>query len=237
MVTSSAVPVVELGRAQALMRGDRLGTLERAAIEQIRRDARGPEGVAIGLAEPDGFDASLDHPEHIHPAHPARAHPAGPRHRAPQGRVFLGRDPGRGEIGLRLVVDRHGVVLAAFFLEPQPPALALLVVVLHAHADDGRDTRKAVDHHAQQGAIAQAWEGRRVDGVQQQPRFGWLQHRRLTRPDDVGRPAHRGGRVGGHHLPDHQPVEEAADGGQMLLDRGGAILALHLFDVGGHRDR
>ena len=34
------------------MRGDRLGALERAAIEQIRRDARGPEGVAIGLAEP-----------------------------------------------------------------------------------------------------------------------------------------------------------------------------------------
>ena len=46
--------VVELGRARALMRGDRLGALERAAIEQIRRDARGPEGVVIGLAEPDG---------------------------------------------------------------------------------------------------------------------------------------------------------------------------------------
>ena len=34
-----------------------------------------------------------------------------------------------------------------------------------------------------------------------------------------------------------QPIEEAADGGQMLLDRGGAIQALHLFDVGGHGDR
>ena len=41
-------PVVELGRARALMRGDRLGALERTAIEQIRRDTRGPEGVAIG---------------------------------------------------------------------------------------------------------------------------------------------------------------------------------------------
>ena len=40
--------------------------------------------------------------------------------------------------GLRLVVDWDGVALAAFFLEPQPPALALLVVVLDAHADDGR---------------------------------------------------------------------------------------------------
>ena len=78
--------------------------------------------VAIGLAEVDGCDAPLDHPERIHPAHPARAEPACPRHRAPQGRVFLGRDPGGVEIGvergLRLVVDRDGVVLAAFFLEP-----------------------------------------------------------------------------------------------------------------------
>ena len=72
---------------------------------------------------------------------------------------------------------------------------------------------------------------------EQLPRFGWLQHRRLARPDDVCRPAHRGGRVGGHHLPDHQPIEQTADGGQMLLDRGGAIPAVHLVDVGGHRDR
>ena len=41
-------PVVELGRARALLRRDRLYALERAAVEQIRRDTRGPEGVAIG---------------------------------------------------------------------------------------------------------------------------------------------------------------------------------------------
>ena len=72
---------------------------------------------------------------------------------------------------------------------------------------------------------------------EQLPRFGWLQHRRLARPADVGRPAHRGGRVGGHHLAGHQPIEQAADGGQGLLDRGGAIPAVHLVDVGGHGDR
>ena len=59
-------PVVELGRARALMRGDPLSALERAVIEQIRRDAGGPEGVAIGFAEPDGLHAPLDHPEDIH---------------------------------------------------------------------------------------------------------------------------------------------------------------------------
>ena len=41
-------PVVELGRARALLRRDRLCALERAAVEQIRRYTRGPEGVAIG---------------------------------------------------------------------------------------------------------------------------------------------------------------------------------------------
>ena len=121
------------------MRGDSLGALERTAIEQVGGDAGGPKGVAIGLTESDGGDAPLDHPEHIHPAHPVRAESACARHRAPQGRPFLGGDPGGGEKdverGLRLVVDRHGVVLAAFFLEPQPPALALLVVVLDAQVD------------------------------------------------------------------------------------------------------
>ena len=97
----------------------------------------------LASAEPDGFNAALDHPKYVDAAHPTGAHPARARHRAPQGRVFLGRDPGRGEIGvkigLRLVVDRDGVVLPAFFLEPDPPALTLLVVVLDAHADNGRD--------------------------------------------------------------------------------------------------
>ena len=36
------------GRARALLRRDRLCAPERAAVEQIRRDTRGPEGVAIG---------------------------------------------------------------------------------------------------------------------------------------------------------------------------------------------
>ena len=67
------------------MRGERLGALERAAIEQIRRDPSGPGGVAIGLAEPDGFDAPLDHPEDIHPAHPARTESARPRRGSQSG--------------------------------------------------------------------------------------------------------------------------------------------------------
>ena len=61
---------------------------------------------------------------------------------------------------------------AAFCLEPPPPARALLVVVLDAQADAGRDAGNAVDHHGQPGAIAQPAAGRRVDGVQPPPRVG-----------------------------------------------------------------
>ena len=47
------------------------------------------------------------------------------------------------------------------------------------------------------------------------------------------RPAHRRRRVGRHDLPDDQKIKQAPDRRQMLLDRGGAIRALHGFDVGG----
>ena len=54
-----------------------------------------------------------------------------PRQRSPQRRTSLGRAPGGlkigVEIGLLLVVNRQGVMLAAFLAKPQPPALALLV--------------------------------------------------------------------------------------------------------------
>ena len=43
--------------------------------------------------------------------------------------------------------------------------------------------------------------------------------------------------LAGHHLPDHQPIAQPTEGGQVLLDRGRAIPAVHLVDVGGHGDR
>ena len=46
-------PIIELGRARALMRGHLLRMFEQPAIREIDRDAGGPEGVAAEL----GFDA------------------------------------------------------------------------------------------------------------------------------------------------------------------------------------
>ena len=136
------------------------------------------------------------HPEHIHPAHPARAEARPPAASSATGaRLSRPRRDRRRERpppcgGLA----RRG---ACRFFPGAAATSACPAGSSPPRACQRRPRRgKAVDHHAQQ-----------------QPRFGGLQDRRLARPDDVGRPAHRGGRVGGHHLPGHQPIEQPTDGG------------------------
>src|SRR6516164_1174197 len=67
-------------------------------------------------------------------------------------------DPGGGEIlvdeGFELVVRRHLVALSAFLVQPHPPALIAWVIVIDLHGDDGANAREAVDHDANQRAIA-----------------------------------------------------------------------------------
>jgi hypothetical protein len=48
------------------------------------------------------------------------------------------------EIVLEQMVRRHLVLLAAFFVQPRPPALALRVIVLDVHVQRGRDPGEAV---------------------------------------------------------------------------------------------
>jgi len=48
---------------------------------------------------------------------------------------------------LELVVDRHLVALAAFLMQPEPPALAGRVMVLDPQGHGRTDARKGVDHH------------------------------------------------------------------------------------------
>jgi hypothetical protein len=154
--------IVELRRSRAFMRGDSLGALDRAAVQQIGCDAGSPEGVAVWrVAEAGVRAAALDHAKSIDAAQAGLAEAAFFRHGAEQ-RPF-GRVAERGQVGveifLRLVMDRHGMRFAAFFGQPQPPPFALLGVVLDVHADDGRDAGEAKDHDPDQRAIAQ---GRRL---------------------------------------------------------------------------
>ena len=141
---------------------------------------------------------------------------------------------------LELVVRRHVVALAAFLVQPQPPALAVGKIVLDLHPNDGADPRKAVDHDADQRAVAQPDERRHLplesvlgldgfchlDAGEQSARLVLAQDRRLAALDDVLGAAHRMRRVDRQHLADDEPVEQHADRRQVLLDgrpRRGAL--------------
>ncbi len=64
------------------------------------------------------------------------------------------------------------------------------------------------------------------------PPLGAFQHRRLAGLHDVLRAAHGGGRVGGHHLADHQPVEQHPPGGELLLHARRRVGLLQCLDIG-----
>jgi hypothetical protein len=113
---------------------------------------------------------------------------------------------------------RQLVPFATPFVQPKPPPFALLVVVLHAHADHCTHAGKTVDHHPDQGAIAQPANGVKVNMVDHCPCFLGAQHRRAAGLDHVLGSPHGVGRVGRQHLLGDQGVEQHAQGGQVLLD-------------------
>ena len=83
---------------------------------------------------------------------------------------FRGVDIGV-EIGFEVVMRRHLVALAAFLMQPHPPALAVGVIVLDAHGDDRADAREGEGHHRDQRAVAEAHESRDIDAVDQLARL------------------------------------------------------------------
>jgi hypothetical protein len=56
--------------------------------------------------------------------------------------------------GLELVVRGHFVALAAFLVQADPPRLALGVVILDPHRDDGADPGKGRGHDRNQRPVA-----------------------------------------------------------------------------------
>ena len=141
------------------------------------------------------------------------------------------------EIGLEIVMRRHFMALAAFLMQPHPPALAVGVVVLDAHGDDRADAGEGEGHHRNQRPIAQPDDGRRVDAVQQLAGLFAGQHRGLAGLDDVLRSAHRMGRIGRDDLAGDQPVEQHAYRGEVLLDRRLLKILAERLDIGGDMQR
>jgi len=135
------------------------------------------------------------------------------------------------------VVRRHLVVLAALLVKTYPPTLAHRVIVLEAHRGGRTGAGEGEEEGADQRTVAQAHHTVGRDAGEQ--RLGLLarRHARLAHGRAVPRPAHSRGWAVRHHLADHQPVEQHADGGHLLLHREGGALAADLLHVGGHVHR
>ena len=69
------------------------------------------------------------------------------------------------------------MLLAAFFVEPDPEAAVLPVDVGHGHAEGRADAGEGKDQETDQSRVAQAYCCRGVDTVEQLARFGRRQYR------------------------------------------------------------
>jgi hypothetical protein len=113
------------------MRRHDLRVFERAASLQISRDAGCSKRVTADLDLHAALAAAaLDHASSVDAVHSVAGELAGATaSRAEEGAPFVAGDAGGTNVlieeGFELVVRRHLVSLAAFFVEADPPALAV----------------------------------------------------------------------------------------------------------------
>lgn len=127
--------------------------------------------------------------------------------------------------------------LAAFFMQPYPGATALDKHILHSHGDRRADPGKGVDHQADQRAIAQAFNRLAIDRVEEETGLFGGEHRRLAFLHRILRASHGTRRIVGNDLADHEPIEQHANGREMLFHGRRGQPALQGFNIGGHMDR
>lgn len=242
-LTGVACAVIEFGCLRIRVSGHALGVLQGAAGVQVGCYAGCPEGVIANLLSDAG--------EPCPPAH----HVIGPLSvewpitqraaaavRCPEEKAFrivpqIGKGDVVIEIGLQAVVDRHLVDLAAFFPQPQPPALAFGEVIFAPTGKGGRDPREGEHHQADQSPVAVSDRVLQLDWVEELAGLFRDQHRRLAAPRRVFRATHRMGRVGREDLACDQPVKEHPERRQVLLHRRRLIMGRHGLNVGGYMDR
>jgi hypothetical protein len=157
-------PIIKLGGAWALMGCHGLGVLKRIPVARN-------EWLPIGAMMP------ADHAPGVDPVHGVAGGFTGATARRAEERAFVVTgDPSHPDVfveeGFELVVCRHFVALAAFFVEADPPALSVGDVILDPHGDDGADTGERIGHDPDQGAVAQANEGRDVYALDQARALG-----------------------------------------------------------------
>ena len=111
------------------------------------------------------------------------------------------------------------------------------VVIGHPHRQRRAHPCEAVHHEADHGAIAYADKRAGVDRIEEAAGLPGRQHRCLAGFHNVAGTPYRAGRVEGHDLANHEPVEQHPDGRQVLLDRRRRVDLGELLDVRGHHHR
>ena len=157
----------------------------------------------------------------------------------PKERRFLFiPDAGSIEIGIEVclsIVMRGDLMpLTAFFVEPNPPALSVLVIIFGVHVDHRRDACEGKTHEGNERPIAEANKRIELDRVEEGTRLVGFEHRRLATLHDMLRPSHGCGRIHWNDLTRDEKIEEHPDRGQVLLHgRSGARM---IFNVRGDDD-
>src|SRR5271166_6760321 len=122
--------VIQLRGARALVCGHKLRVFQRAAVVEISGDAGRTKTVATDAGlQASRSSAALNHVPGIDAVHRSlRQQPRATERRAEEGRLAGVANPGGlgvfVEIGFEVVMRRHLVALAAFFVQSHPPALA-----------------------------------------------------------------------------------------------------------------
>jgi hypothetical protein len=123
------------------------------------------------LREPRSDGPALDHVEGAALVESRRSElAAAPGDAAKERPLLVTRDTRRGEVGIDLglgiVMGGQLVKLPHLLVEPEPPTLAVLVVVRDPHVDDGADPGKGVNHDADERPVAQTDHGVGLDRVE-----------------------------------------------------------------------
>ena len=234
-------PIIKLRRSRTLMCRHGLRVFQRAAVSKIGGDPGRPKTVVADRRhDAGGFGSPPHHAPGVRLIHRllGQHRRAMSLRRAEQPALLVVGDACRRDISVkrlgRGVMTGHGVLLAALLVQAQHPRRAARPEILDLHCQCSGDARIAIGEGGDQRSVAQVAHSLGWDAVDQPPPFVALQHRRLARLDDVLGAADRGGRVVRHHLADHQPVEQHADGSELLLHTRGRRAGLQCLDVGAH---
>ena len=219
------------------MSGDSLGLFDGSAVADEDGDSGCPEGVtASGCREAGTFGAPFDHTERVVAGQTLSSQAALSVKRSEEGSLLvLQIDACRFDVCIEILLGQmmgwNLMALAAFLVQADPPALALLVVVVNAHLHRGTDASEAVNHQTDDGPIAEPDDRGHVDGVQERPRFVCRQDGRLADSDDMLGAADRACGTHRHDLASDKPVKQHADGSKVLLDGWRRVDFAKVFDV------